>query len=359
MEITISKSSLQSAVAIVSKAIASNAAVPILAGVLMTASDGQLTLQATDVTTSIRHTVQAVVEEPGSTVVSGKILANVVKNLPDSAVTISTSGTSCNITCQRAKYRLNTLDPDDFPEFPVVQLEQQVELASDLLADMYKKVGRAVSKDDSRPILKGVQLTVENDCLRLVATDSYRLVVADAPVASTEPFAAVVPGDVLKGVLGMPNLTETVGVAIAANQIAFTFGSTSLVTRRIEGNYPNWRQLLPNSHKVDVTVSAADVKGALKRVSVLAKDNPSVRIDLVDGTMTLQTVSVGDGEATDEVPCANNENMAITLNYHYLQDALDAIDEEVWVELNDSVQPAIIKSYGTVNYLCVLMPVRM
>ena len=358
MQITISKSALQSATAIVGKAIANNTAIPMLAGILLTAQDGQLTLQATDVTTSIRHTVPANVEETGSTVVSGKMLASIVKNLPDAAVSISTDGRSCVISCQRAQYRLNTLNPNEFPEFPVVKMEQQVELPSELLADMYGKVGRAVSKDDSRPMLKGVQVTVENESLRLVATDSYRLVVADAPIASTEPFSAIIPGDVLKDVLGMPSLTESVGIALAANQIAFTFGSTTLITRRIEGNYPNWRQLLPASHKVDVTTHADDLKGALKRVSVLAKESPSVRIDLVDGTMLLQVVTA-DGEARDEVPCAHNDDMAITLNHHFLQDALDAMDEEVFVELENSVSPAIIKSYGTVNYLCVLMPVRM
>ena len=360
MNITISQSALSKSVAIVSKAVDPRTSFPVLAGIHMVASDGKLTLEATDLTTSIRHTVPANVEEPGEAVVSGTVMAKLVKTLPDSAVRISNDGAMVVVKCERSSFRLSTLPTSDFPEFPRMDPESSVELPTTVLAELVAKTYKVVSKDDARPMLKGIQLTVDGGMLRLVATDSYRMVVCDAAVPEeAEPFTAVVPGVLFREVVTMPSMTETISLGVNANQALFEFGGTTYVTRRVEGTFPNYKQLIPNSASFQVTVDADDMKAALKRVAVMAADNPAVRIDVAEDVLLLSTMSMADGEAREEVVANSNGRTNVAVNNKYLSDCLDAVDGEIVIELDGEMKPVIVKSYGPTNYLCLLMPVRM
>ena len=367
MKFTVSQSSLVKALSVVSKGIAATAAQPILAGVKLTASDGSIEFQSTNGNISIRHSVAADVEEEGATVVSGKVLSNVAKNLPDAAVTVEDDGTQTSLTCQRAHFRLNTLDPKDFPEFPSVEPERSIELPSELLSSMVDKVYKVTSKDTSRPILSGVLLTVENNTIRLVATDSYRLAVCDSNTEtseSDEAFEAIVPGVTFHDVLSLPSMTERITIGITASQVVFSFGNTTYVSRRIEGNFPNFRQLLPTSQNSVVRLDAAELAQALRRVSVIAQSNPSVRFDADadGGVLRLSASSPDQGEASELLGVdVQGESMSIALNFHYVLDCVSVVssDSDVSLELLSSMQPAIFKSYASINYLYLLMPVRM
>lgn len=367
MKFTVSQSALMRALSVVSKGIAAASSQPILAGVKMTAAEGSIEFQTTNTNISIRHTIAANVEEDGAAVVSGKTLANVVKNLPDSAVTFEDDGMQMSLSCERAHFRLNTLDPSDFPEFPAIEPEASIELPSELLASMVDKVYKVTSKDTSRPILSGVLLTVENNTIRLVATDSYRLAVCDSNTetsASEEAFETIVPGTTFHDVLALPSMTERVSIGTTASQIVFSFGSTTYISRRIEGNFPNFRQLLPTSQNSAVHLDAQQLAQALRRVSVIAQSNPSVRfdIDADGGVLRLSASSPDQGEASELVGVeVEGESLSIALNFHYVLDCVSAVssDADVTLELLSSMQPAIFKSYASINYLYLLMPVRM
>lgn len=367
MKFTVSQSALARALAVVSKGIATQATLPILAGIHIRAYEGTIELQTTNLNISIRHALPANVEEQGSAVVSGKTLTNVVKNLPDSAVSFEGGLSGVEISCEKSHFRLNTLDPVDFPEFPTYDLVQQVELPSELLQSMVDKVYKVTSKDTSRPILAGVLMTVEDNTIRLVATDSYRLAVCDASseTSSVEgAFEAIVPGATFHDVLGLPSMTDRLSMGLTDSQIVFSFGSTTYVSRRIEGNYPNFRQLLPASCNTTVRLDATQLAQALRRVSVIAMSNPSVRFDIdADGSlMRLSASSPDQGESTELLSAeVEGATMSIALNYHYVLDCVSAAssDSELTLELLTSMQPAIFKSYASINYLYLLMPVRM
>lgn len=367
MKFTVSQTALARALAVVSKGIGSAATLPILGGIYVRAEAGSIEFQTTNTTISIRHAIAANVEEEGETVVSGKILGNVVKTLPDAAVAFESDGGYVGISCGASHFRLNTLDARDFPEFPAIEPEQSVELPSALLNSMVDKVYKVASKDTSRPILAGVLLTVKDNTIRLVATDSYRLAVCDTNTETSsadEPFEAIVPGGTFHEVLGLPSMTEQVVIGLAASQIVFSFGSTTYVSRRIEGNFPNFRQLLPATCDTSVKIDAGNLAQALRRVSVIAASNPSVRFDIdADGSLLKLSASSPDqGESTELIDVeVEGESMAIALNYHYVLDcvASSAQDKEVSLELLSSMQPAVFKSYGEINYLYLLMPVRM
>lgn len=367
MRFTVSQTALERAINVVSKGIGAQTTLPILAGIRLRAAAGSIEFQTTNTNISIRHSIPANVEEEGVTVVSGKTLSNVVKNLPDSAVTFDDGSGSMNITCEQAHFRLNTLDAADFPEFPTVSLEQTVELPSSLLSNMVDKVYKVTSKDTSRPILAGVLLTVEENTIRLVATDSYRLAVCDTNTETSgvdARFEAIVPGATFHDVLTLPSMTETISIGLATSQIVFSFGSTTYVSRRIEGNFPNFRQLLPTSCNSTIRLDAARFAQALKRVSVIATSNPSVRFDAdADaGLLKLSASTPDQGESTELLDVeVEGQSMSIALNFHYVLDCVlaSAQDKDLSLELLSGMQPAVFKSYASINYLYLLMPVRM
>lgn len=367
MRFTVSQDALQAALAVVTKGTASNSTMPIIAGVLIRAAEGTLEFRATDLSISIKHSVPANVEEPGETVVSGKMLSALVKKLPSAPVTFDGGQNTVDIACQRVRYSLNTLSADDFPEFPEVEPESSVQLPCDALAAMVDRVHRVTSKDTSRPILAGILLTVEQNLVRLVATDSYRLAVVDANVETSSlagEFKAIVPGTAFHGALQAMGPSETVLVGASGSQVVFSGGTTTFVSRRIEGNFPNYRQLLPSTCTTSVKLSVEELADALQRVSIVATANPSVRFDVdVDGQLlTLSAMSADTGEAREQMEAASTgENMVIALNHRYVSDCVGvlAADGEVDLELQGPMQPAVFKSYGAVNYLYLLMPVRL
>ena len=369
MKFTVSQSSLAKALLVVAKGMATNTTMPYLAGIYIKADEGTLEFQTTNLNISIRHQIAANVEEPGETVVSGKVLTSVAKTLPDAAVTFSMDDGSrvVEISCNKSRYRLNTLNPTDFPEFPTYSLNRSIELPSELLSDMVDKVYRVTSKDSSRPILQGVSLSVEENTIRLVATDSYRLAVCDSNVetsSSDEAFNTIVSGATFHDVLASPAMTERLMVGTTDSQVIFTFGNTTYVSRKIEGNFPNYRQLLPNSCNTSVHLDVEKFGAALKRVSVVASSNPSVRIDTdCDGKLIQLSASSPDqGESTEVVDAEiEGGDLSIALNFHYVFDCVNAVSaaDDMTLELQGSMQPAIFKSYGTINYLYLLMPVRM
>ena len=343
MKFTVSQSSLMKALSVVSKGMGANSTLPILSGIYLKAADGTLEFQTNNLTISIRHLIPANVEEPGETVVSGKVLSNIVKNLSDAAVTFEGGERTIEISCDKSTFRLNTLSAGDWSGFPEVNPERQIELPCDLLSTMVDKVYKVTSKESSRPILQGILLTVEDNTIRLVATDSFRLAVCDASVESPadEAFRAIVSGNVFHDVLSMPTLEDSIQIGITESQVVFTFGTTTFVSRRIEGNFPDY-----------------------KHVSVIALTNASVRFDIdADGRlMKLSASSPEQGESSEIMNTdVEGQSLSIALNYHYVFDCVNAVSgsKSLRLELQGSTQPGIFKSNGEVNYLYLLMPVRL
>ena len=366
MRFTVSQSSLTKALAVVSKGMASNSTLPILSGVRVSAAEGTLELQTTNLAISIRHKVPANVEEPGETVISGKILSSIVKTLPDAAVTFESDEVGVTITCAKSNYRLTVLDPADFPEFPTFVLDRSVELPSALLTTMVDKVYRATSNDNARPLLSGILMTVENNTIRLVATDSYRLAVCDTNVETSSlqgTFEMIVLGSTFHDVLSLPSDDERILISATESQVVFQFGNVTYVSRRIEGNYPNYRQLLPNEHLTSVVLDVDTLASALKRVSVVAVTNPTVRLDVdaESNAITISSVSSDQGDASETIDAeVTGETLTIAFNYHYVLDCLSAVGGgQVSLELQSATQPGIFKSYGTISYLYLLMPVNI
>lgn len=367
MKFTVAQSSLAKALGIVSRGAAANSPHAILAGVYVSAADGALEFQTTDLSISVRHKIAANVEEPGKALLSWKTLNALVKTLPDAAVSFEGDEKMVTLSCGKSNFRLNSLDPTDFPSFPDILLDSSVELPQALLSRLVDRVYRAVSKDNSRPILAGIYTTVENNTVRLVATDSFRLALTEAHTETeglSGRFAVNIPGRVFHDVLSLPSDTDTILIGFNENQIIFVFGNTTYISRRIEGEYPNYSSLIASQPTTTITLPADAFADALKQVAAIASTNPTVRlaIDPEEGGIRVFSSSPEQGEATVGVPAEVDGNqLSIAFNYHYLMDCVSAAagEKELVLELQDEVQPGIFKTFSDIDFLYLLMLVRI
>lgn len=363
MNITISQSALSKAVNTVVKGTDSGSAIPVLGGILINVEEGQATFRSTNLDVSIACSKQVNMEEPGATVVSGKVLASIVKSLPDSAVSISTEGTTTIIKCGRSKYRLASLSPDDFPEFPKYEPKTTFDLPASTMLDMAKRVEKSVSKEKTRPILQGIELTVGNDTLQMASTDSYRLTVCASQVQNgpDEPVSVVLRAIDLMGALSLASDNESVQLVVSGNVVSFEFGTTVFVCRRVEGNFPSWKTLMPQSYGVQATIDTSFLDSALKRVKAIGAKNTLVKVDLADNHMGLTMSDPSSGESHEEFDVECDGTMAVGLNDKFLGDCIASMKgyDEVVMETTSDILPVVFRGYGDVSTNCLLMPVRM
>ncbi|MDO8915043.1 MAG: DNA polymerase III subunit beta [Coriobacteriia bacterium] len=363
MRLSIARGELLDSLNVVTKALSSRTTLPILSGILISAVGDSVILQSTDLEISIKHTIGAGVEESGSVVMPGRLLAEVVRSLPEAAVHLETSSfDQVKVTCGTSSFVLRSLSPDDFPKFPEVSPGRKMVIPTATLTSLVRRVSRAVSRDEARPILTGILMVIEGTVLRVVATDSYRLAIAEAelPEPVEERIEVVVPGKALEEIPKLAGGAETVSMGIADNQIIFEFGSSVYVTRRIEGAFPNYRQLVPQDGETKVTVSRADLEGAAKRVSLLAQHNAPLRVKVSDSTLTLSAQTQDVGEASEDLMVATEgEPIEIAFNHAFLVDGLASSDEENLAFVASSpLKPGVFRSTTGEGFTYLIMPVR-
>lgn len=365
MKLSINKTELQNALSVVLKAASSRSTLPILSGVLLEARTDTLTLQTTDLELSIQYSSPALVEEEGRAVVPAKLLSDIVKNLSDAAVHISATEEEADIACDGASFSIKALNPDDFPGFPHVDVMQRIEVPFSRFSAMVRRVARVVSRDESRAILTGVLVTLEGDTFKMVATDSYRLAVTEArlPQSSADDFQAVIAGSFLQELASLQKSDDPVSLALAENQIVVTYRDTVFVNRRIEGNFPNYKQLLPDSHTLRATIDLDRLVAAVKRVSLLGQTAAPVRFDINVASQTLQLSAAAQdvGSAQETLPCTcEGEDVEIALNSSYVLEGLSAVEgDSVNFEVISSMRPGTFTAAGDENYLYLVMPVRI
>lgn len=362
MKLSISQSELLNALTIVQKGITNRSTLPILSGILIQTIGDEVTFQTTDLELSIQYTAPALIEEEGSTVLPGKLIVDIVKNLPDAAVHIEANDEGVIISCESSSFSIRCMNAVDFPGFPKVDQQQQISVPFETFSTMARKVCRVVSKDESRAILTGVLISVENDVLKMVATDSYRLAVTEAPLESGQAeFTAVLAGGFVSDLAGLPKTGENISFALAENQIIVSYAGTVFVNRRIEGRYPNYKQLIPSSYETRCLVSKSALASAVKRSSLLERSGSQVRFSINVASQTIQLTTNQDVGSTQEIVKAQIEgdDVEIGFNSHYVNEGLSAMDSpEVSFEIQGSLKPGVFKAESE-NYLYLVMPVRI
>jgi len=363
MRLTIEKNKLLNALTAVSKGMSSRSTMPILSGVLLVASGGELTLRTTDLETSIQNQTPALIEVEGETVVPGRLLTDIVKNLPEASIALEDEGSGLNISCLDISFSINTLNPLDYPSFPAVDKTGQVLIKARDLQRMIRRAAKAVSRDESRPVLKGVLVKINDGSLSLVATDSYRLAVVEKSIENATDFTLIVPGEVLEEVARISAAEEVITISEAENQIMFEVGSTIFISRKIEGSYPNYEALIPNERVLSAVINTAELLTAVKRVSLASQPNGPMKLAFDPSvqklTVSSKTLDKASGSTTIDAQI-DGEYLEIGFNHQYISDGLSVIEEEeVLFETLGSMKAGVIKTSGEDNFLYLTMPLRV
>lgn len=364
MKVSIARTELMGALSVVNKGLSSRTTLPILSGILIRGEGERLTLNSTDLDVSVQASVAARVDETGTAVLPGRLFGDIVRSFPEGAVTIQVDGGSASVTCGTSAFTLKTLSADEFPRFPEIDAENEVSIDSATFTTMVQKVTRAVSRDETRPVLTGALVEVKKGAVTMVATDSYRLCLVETEAGGgDQDFEAVIPGRALDDVSRLLDEGQDVVISSAQNQISFRFGESVFITRRIEGVFPNFRQLLPTDWETQVTVNRDEILGAVKRVSLMAQHSAPVRIAVVpeERTLTLSAQTHDVGEATEVLEAdAQGQPVEMAFNHAYLADGITGADSErITLDIISPMKPGVIKSTEGMKYTYLLMPVRL
>ena len=335
-------------------------------GILLSLSGNHLTVTGTDLDITVRTTVDVIGLEDGSSVVPARLIVDAVRSLEAGAVTISSSDENVGVSLGRAKFSLRTFSVMDFPKLPPVTGALTSVKAQDLIQGI-NQVVRAAANDDARPLLTGVLFTTDNNTLRLIATDSYRLAVRDVPGVKGigGEHDLLVPARALQELQrAATSLLDDaeIGVTLTDAEICFVVGSTSIASRLIDGNYPSVLQLIPASYPNQLRIAKDTLLVSLRRAKLLAKDSTSsVRLTMKEKSVEIRTQSHDAGDVEDNVDADyNGEEMTIAFNPNFLIDGIEAVPgDEVVLEMSDSVRPAMVHGIEDVRFRYLLMPVRV
>ena len=365
MKFSINQSELTNALSIVIKGSSNKSTLSILAGIYIKACDNEIILQTTNLELSVRLSVPALIEQPGETVVPAKLFLDIVKTLPDMAISLVLEDSTLTVFCDNTTFSLKTLNPLDFPAFPEIETEQEAQFPFKVFSSMVKSTAKIVSHDESRAILTGVLISQEGTTLKMVATDSYRLGVAETELVSSasEVFEAVISGSFLQDIAALPISDDLITIALNENQIIIKYQNTTFINRRIEGVFPNYRQLISNEYKTRVKVSTRALQEAVRRVSLLSnKVSPvQINVDSESNIMTLLTNSQDIGNAQETLTCEiEGDSVDNAFNYSYMLDGLSVIkSDEVYLDLYGEMKPGILRTAKGDNFLYLIMPVRV
>jgi DNA polymerase-3 subunit beta len=335
---------------------------PVLSGVRLDVADGRLTVTGTDLELTIRLSVPVHVDKEGSAVVPARLVGDIVKALPPGAVDVTVTDDEMLISAGRSQFAVRPLSLSDYP----AQAETDaapVTLSSQQVGDALRQVVRAASTDDARAVLTGVLMASEDDGLKMVATDSYRLAVRDLPQSTLLAAGqkVLVPGRALAELQRVLSADAELSVRLGAREAVFEVGGTRLSTRLIEGEYPNYRNLLPSSYPNRLTVGREALLEALRRVKILAQDSTPVRLALGGDTLRLTAITQDVGNAHEEVDATyEGSEMTVAFNPDYLTSGVEAVEgDEVTLSTLDPMKPAVLRGVGHDEYLYLLMPVRV
>jgi DNA polymerase-3 subunit beta len=341
--------------------VSSRPGIPALTGVHLSAAGGELTLAATDLEVSVRLQLPVQVQEEGVALVPARLLADMVKSFDQAPVDFEASGGQATIVCSNYEGTVRCLPAEDFP---ILQEPSgiRVTVAGAALSEGIQQVVRAASRDEARPILTGVLLEVNREGLTLVATDSYRLAMREIEATAEGEAKALVPERAVAEAgraAGADDKAEA-ELFVDQSQVAFRVGRVTLTSRLIEGEFPNYRQLLPESYEDRLVGSRQQLLDAVRRVGLMARDNAPLKMEFNALGVRLSSSSPDLGGAVEVVEAAyEGSDLTVAFNPQYLVDGLTGVvSDRVALEIRDGLKPGVMKGEGE-PFLYLVMPVRL
>jgi DNA polymerase III subunit beta len=351
------------ALGIVSRGVSTRTTVQILAGILIEADGGKLNLAATDMELSLRTSLEAQVGSDGSVVVPGRLLLELARLLPDAEVTLEhkLEEAVVEIRCGSATYRLHTYNAEDFPRLPEAGAVERNEIERESFLETVARVSRSASRDESRPVLTGVLMRFEPGKLVMAATDSYRLSVKETPLEGPVPeLEAIVPARALGELTRIAQAGDAIELGVHENQVVFATGDALLTTRRIDGQFPNYKQLIPETFDHEIALPRDELLEVVRRVAVMAQRNSPLRLRFADGELTVSAQTQDVGEARESLPVAfSGEPLEIGFNAEFLRDGVESVvGEQARLKLISPLRPGLIQGESD-DFLYLIMPIRL
>ena len=363
LQITLSRDELAAKLGVVSRAVSARTTVLVLGGVQLQAAAGQVQLAATDMELSLRATADARVADEGTVVVPGRLLLDIARSLPEAEVTLEHRPEEAVVvvTSGSATYRLHTYSAEDFPRLPEIDSLTLHAVDGDALVETVARVGRSASRDESRPVLTGILVRFETSKIVMAATDSYRLAVKETAVAGPLPeLEAIIPARALQELSRIVAGSDEVQLGLHENHVVFGADGIWLTTRRIDGQFPNYRQLLPEQFEHELTLPREELLDVVRRVSLMAQRNSPLRLRFAEGELTVSAITQDVGEARETLPAPYAADpLEIGITAEFLRSGLESIDSEsLRFKLISPLRPAVLEGESD-DYVYLIMPIRL
>jgi DNA polymerase-3 subunit beta len=359
---------------LVSRGVSARSTIQLLGGILLEAEGETLKLSATDMEISIQTSSPAEVVGEGRVVIPARIFNDIVRSLPGGQFTLEHDGSegTVRLAAGENEYRIRTYAADDYPQLPEFAEEGTFRMPGDSLVETVEKVSRSYSRDETRPVLTGILISFEDSRVRMVTTDSYRLSIKETELATT-PFEgsreAIIPARAMQEVsrIFSGSDEDDVEVSLSENQALFRIGDVVFGTRLIDGNFPEYRRLLPSGFEREIVVSREKLIETLRRVNLFAaRQTPPVPVSLSfsEGAVEVIVRNGEVGDAHERLEASSEDEFLISFNPSYLLDGVSAIDsDEVVFKLNEALKPGLIVPQsngdeGEPDFLYLIMPMR-
>ncbi|EHI96969.1 MULTISPECIES: DNA polymerase III subunit beta [unclassified Clostridium] len=364
MIFTCEKQKILEGISIVQKAITGKSTLPILEGVYIKTEQSTLTLIGSDMDVSIQTSVDATIIEEGNIVIDAKIFGEIIRKLPNSTIKIETiENQLIKITCEKSIFDVVYMNTNEFPELPEINENLKISVNQNILKNMIKGTSFAIAQDETRPILQGILFEVKNKNLNLVALDGYRLAIRSEFLDTDIDVEVVIPGKTLNEVSKiLEDVDDIVDITFTNNHILFNLERTKIISRLLEGKFINYNSLLPQEHKLLVSVNRQKLQNAIERASLMAKDGNTnlIKLDLQQDNLII-TSNSQLGKVREEISIKlQGEEVQIAFNSKYLLDVLKNVEEdEVVMKMTSSISPCVIEEKDNENSKYLVLPVRL
>ncbi len=366
MKIICTQENLSRGLQMVSHIASKNISLPILNNVLLTAEKGMLKLATTNLEIGIVSQVRGKIEAEGSYTVQAKTFSDFINLLPKQNITMEVSGQDFKISCSKSKTIMKGAPASEFPIIPDVEAAEKFEIKAKTLKDALSSVVFTVALDETRPEISGVYMDFNNEQLTLAATDSYRLaekvVKLEKPAVKNQQI--IVPLRTIQELIRVLNEANEVAViSCNENQVLFSLGETRLTSRLIEGQYPDYKQIIPSEHRTRVIVNTSEFINTIKQASLFCKqggNDITLKFDKKTGEIIVfaTNAQIGESEVRQTADIVGEENN-IVLNYRFLLDGLQNISSEQCVlEMTSNVNPGLLRPEKNGNYIYIIMPIK-
>ena len=369
MKMICEKENLLKAINSVTKAVASKTTMPILEGILIQTNENNVKFTTYDLEIGIEYIIECDVKEQGATVVNSIMFSEIIRKLPDTEITITVNENNLLvIECEGSLYKLATMNPDEFPELPKIDIENSIQLEQNCLKDMVKKTIFAVSTEENRPIFTGCLFEIKENKLNVVAVDGFRLAWKSKFLNNkVNDFSAVIPGRTLNEINKiLLDSFDMIKIGVAKNQALFEMENCKIVTRLLDGEFLNYSSVIPSNWETRIRVDKNVIQNCFERVSLISASSIEkekkypVKVLVDIGKVTISCTNQ-TGDAKEEIYVSTEgKNLEAGFNPKYFLDALRAIDDqEVYIDFGSSISPCIIKPVDDGDYIYMVLPIRM